>query len=65
MVVHMFLHVLAVLESDDKTCRPNGHLQINMSNIQRFDLDLKNFPTDCLQELKGISDQSKKNSVIK
>lgn len=64
MVVHMFLHVLAVLKSDEKTCRPNGHLQIhlNMSTIQRFDLGLKNFPTDCPQELKAISDQSKKFS---
>lgn len=60
----MFLRVLAVLKSDDKTCRPNGHLQIylNMSNIQRFDLGLKNVHTDCPQELKGISDLSKKIS---
>lgn len=64
MVVHMFLHVFAVLKSVDKTCRPNGDLQIhlNMSNIQRFDLGLKNFPTDCPQELKAISDLSKKFS---
>lgn len=64
MVVHMFLRVLAVLKSVDKTCRPNGHLQIylNMTNIQRFDLDLKNGHADCPQELKGISDLSKKFS---
>lgn len=45
------IHVLAVLKSDEKTCRPNRHLQIhlNMSTIQRFDLGLKNFPTDCPQ----------------
>lgn len=60
----MFLRVLAVLKSDEKTCRPNGHLQIylNMTNIERFDLDLKNGHTDCPQELKAISELSKKFS---